>query len=42
MFTILIVDDEAETRDGLASLDWQSIRGEIAEKQTPTAWKLLH
>ena len=30
MFTILIVDDEAEIRDGLASLDWQSIGFEIA------------
>lgn len=30
MFSILIVDDEAEIRDGLASLDWQSIDYEIA------------
>lgn len=30
MFSILIVDDEAEIRDGLASLDWQSINYEIA------------
>ena len=30
MFTILIVDDEAEIRDGLASLDWQTIGYEIA------------
>jgi two-component system response regulator YesN len=30
MFSILIVDDEAESGDGLASLDWQSIGFEIA------------
>lgn len=30
MFSILIVDDETEIRDGLASLDWQSIGYEIA------------
>lgn len=30
MFSILIVDDEAEIRDGLAFLDWQSIGYEIA------------
>lgn len=30
MFSILIVDDEAEIREGLASLDWQSIGYEIA------------
>lgn len=30
MFTILIVDDEAGIRDGLASLNWQTIGYEIA------------
>ncbi|WP_028611467.1 response regulator [Paenibacillus harenae] len=30
MFTILIVDDEAEIRDGLASLNWPTIGYEIA------------
>lgn len=30
MFSMLIVDDEAEIREGLASLDWQSIGYEVA------------